>query len=139
MVRDIKDDVLQERGLILLPLCVRLREIATRITCAVARGMATIVTSCCILSVFGRIFRRVCSIFRCLVLLICEAFVVLCVDAIGFAFVNYSPFIQEIVSVLEGYDFLLLVVIVAARIVSHIICCSTLCVDVSDCISDHVV
>ena len=64
---------------------------------------------------------------------------VLCVDAIGLAFINYSSFIQEVVSVFEGYDFLLLVVIVAARIVSHIICSPVLCVDVSDCIPDHVV
>ena len=139
MVCDIENDVLQERRLILLPLCVRLREVTTGITCAVARGMAAIIASCCILSVFGRIFGRVCSIVLCLILLICEAFVVLCVDAIGFAFINYSPFIQEVVPVFEGYDFLLLVVVAAARVISHIVCSSILCVDVSDCISDHVV
>ena len=64
---------------------------------------------------------------------------VLCVDAISFTFVNYSPFIQEIVPVFEGYDFLLLVVIVVTSVISHIVCSSILCVDISDCISDHVV
>ena len=64
---------------------------------------------------------------------------VLCVDTISFTFVNYSSIIQEIVPVLEGYDFLLLEVIVATRVISHIVCSSILRVNISDCISDHIV
>ena len=64
---------------------------------------------------------------------------VLCVDAIGFAFVDDSSFIQEIVPVFEGNDFLLLVVIVAALVISHIVCSTIRCIAVSDCISDHIV
>ena len=64
---------------------------------------------------------------------------VLCVDTISFAFVNYSSIIQEIVPVLEGYDFLLLVVIVATCVISHIVCSYILCVNISDCISNHIV
>ena len=59
-----------------------------------------------------------------------------CVDSIGFTFVNYSSFIQEIVPVFEGYDFLLLVDIVA---LSHFDSLTILFVDIRDCIPDHVV
>ena len=65
-----------------------------------------------------------------------EAFVVLCVNAIGLTLVNNSPFIQEIVSVLESDDFLLLVGIVSHGF-SHGDGTNILCADIVD-FSDHV-
>ena len=63
---------------------------------------------------------------------------VLSVDTIGFTFINDSPFIEKIVPILEGYDFLLLIVVTSLSF-SHANCLTILCVNIRDCISDHVV
>ena len=61
---------------------------------------------------------------------------VLCVDAIGLTLVNNSPFIQEIVSILESDDFLLLVGVVSHGF-RHGDSTNILCANICD-FSDHV-